>query len=430
MFSLSTDHIIPSSYTGYIDVGAKHLFFYFFESRNPSSDLVLWTNGGPGCSSSLGLFMELGPCAILSKEDMEAPKYNPHSWNNNASVIFIDQPIGVGFSYADYGEHVGRTEDAAKDVAAFVSIFMENFVNKRKGAENVKFHLAGESYGGRYIPVFAGEIVDLNTQLKAHGVTPIPLNSVMIGNGFTELVTMTTSYYDMQCTNASVEPFLPVSTCARMRRAIPRCEAALQAECVDRFDTMSCMAAAATCGAELEQPFWTSGLNPYDISKVCDGPIEETLCYPVTKYIASYLNKPETRKALGVSSKVKVFTGCSDAVGADFANHADGMRMTAPYVEGLLERGIKVLIYVGTYDWICNHVGNYRWTSALQWTGHKDFNAKELREWKVNGKVAGMTRSAHGLTFATVFGAGHMVPYDKPKEALTMLNRWLSGQDL
>jgi carboxypeptidase C (cathepsin A) len=56
-----------------------------------------------------------------------------------------------------------------------------------------------------------------------------------------------------------------------------------------------------------------------------------------------------------------------------------------------------------------NHVGNYRWTSALQWSGHKAFNAEELREWKVDGKVAGMTRSAHGLTFATVFGAGHMV---------------------
>jgi carboxypeptidase C (cathepsin A) len=115
---------------------------------------------------------------------------------------------------------------------------------------------------------------------------------------------------------------------------------------------MSCMAAVSSCGAELEQPFWMSGMNPYDISKVCDGPIEETLCYPITKYIAKYLNKPETRNRLGVSSKVEVFTGCSDAVGADFASHADGMRMTAPYVEGLLERGVKVLIYVGTYDWI------------------------------------------------------------------------------
>jgi carboxypeptidase C (cathepsin A) len=56
-----------------------------------------------------------------------------------------------------------------------------------------------------------------------------------------------------------------------------------------------------------------------------------------------------------------------------------------------------------------NHVGNYRWTSALQWSGHKAFNKEELREWRVNGELAGYTRAASGLTFATILGAGHMV---------------------
>ncbi|CCA73427.1 related to PRC1-carboxypeptidase y, serine-type protease [Serendipita indica DSM 11827] len=417
------------SYTGYIDIGAKHLFFYFFESRSPSSDVILWTNGGPGCSSSLGLFMELGPCQILSADDVDSPKFNPYSWNNNASVIFIDQPIGVGFSYADYGEHVGRTEEAAKDVATFVAIFFEKFIFK-KSTTDVKFHLAGESYGGRYLPVFAAEIMDQNAFLKRAGFAPIPLDSVMIGNGITDSFTMATSYYDVTCTNASLQPLLPISTCARMRRAIPRCKEMLKAECIDRFDTMSCAAASEACDAELAAPFWSSGLNPYDISKECDGPIEETLCYPITKHIAKYLNLPETRKMLGVSKNVHTFRGCSDAVGIDFQSHLDGMRQTALYVEQLLERGVRVLIYVGTYDWICNHVGNYRWTAELPWSGHDAFNAQELREWKVDGEVAGMTRNASGLTFATVFAAGHMVPYDKPKQALTMLNRWLAGQEL
>jgi cathepsin A (carboxypeptidase C) len=64
------------------------------------------------------------------------------------------------------------------------------------------------------------------------------------------------------------------------------------------------------------------------------------------------LDLPEVRKALGVSPKVGKYYGCSRSVGEDFASHADGVRYTAPYIEGLLERGIKVLIYVGTYDWI------------------------------------------------------------------------------
>lgn len=133
--------------------------------------------------------MELGPCQVRTEADISEPKFNPHSWNNNSSVIFIDQPVGVGFSYADYGEHVGRTEDAAKDVAAFVSIFFENFINKKPGADNVKFHLAGESYGGRYIPVFAAEVLDQNMRLKDKKTKPIPLKSVMIGNGITDFAT-------------------------------------------------------------------------------------------------------------------------------------------------------------------------------------------------------------------------------------------------
>ncbi|KAG8755140.1 hypothetical protein FRC14_004314 [Serendipita sp. 396] len=424
------------SYTGYIDIGAKHLFFYFFESRSPSSDIILWTNGGPGCSSSLGLFMELGPCQILSKEDIPHPKYNPYSWNNNASVIFIDQPVGVGYSYADYGEHVGRTEEAAKDIASFIAIFMEKFVygdstaNHRGKKEDIKLHLAGESYGGRYIPVFAAEILDQNIELKRANLTTVPLKSIMVGNGMTDSVSMVGSYYDMQCTNASIEPFLPISTCVRIRKALPRCQAQLEAECLHRFDTMACQAASAMCEMEIAAPFFMSGLNPYDISKPCDGPIEETLCYPITQYIGQYLNLPETRRQLGVDEKVGKFKSCSDAVGEDFRTHLDELRTTSTYVEGLLERGINVLIYVGTYDWICNHVGNYRWTSAFQWSGHKEFNKQELREWRVDDRVAGKTRSAQGLTFATVFGAGHMVPYDRPKEALVMLSRWLAEQAL
>jgi len=133
--------------------------------------------------------MELGPCQIHTVADISGPRFNSHSWNSNASIIFIDQPVGVGFSYADYGEHVGRTEDAAKDIAAFITIFFENFINKKAGADKIKFHLAGESYGGRYIPVFAAEVLDTNLRLKGGKVKPVPLKSVMIGNGVTDFAT-------------------------------------------------------------------------------------------------------------------------------------------------------------------------------------------------------------------------------------------------
>lgn len=86
------------SYSGYLDVGygAKHLFFYFFESRNDpaNDDVLMWINGGPGCSSSLGLFMELGPCSVEDPlaSGLNGTKFNPHSWNSNTNLFFLDQP--------------------------------------------------------------------------------------------------------------------------------------------------------------------------------------------------------------------------------------------------------------------------------------------------------------------------------------------------
>ena len=94
-----------------------------------------------------------------------------------------------------------------------------------------------------------------------------------------------------------------------------------------------------------------------------------------------------------------------------FSAAQDRLHSSTEYVSALLARQVRVLIYAGTYDWICNWIGNEAWTRALEWHGQKDFAALPLREWKVDGHVVGKTRSAHGLTFATVDGAGHMVRF-------------------
>ncbi|KAI0779113.1 serine carboxypeptidase [Irpex lacteus] len=397
------------SYTGYIDVEARHLFFYFFESRSDpdKDDVIFWTNGGPGCSSSLGLFMELGPCRVTNPDNST---FNPYSWNEKANVFFIDQPIGVGFSYADYGEYVGTTEDGAKDVAAFVAIFFEHF-GKFKGRA---FHMAGESYGGRYIPAYASYVYDQNAKLIAAGATPVNLTSIMIGNGCSDWTTMIPSYYDMQCKSETVAPVMDISSCVASKRALPRCQKWLKESCHDTTDSINCNAALTFCSANVQQPFFSTGMNPYDISKPCDGPISETLCYPVTKKIAAFLDKPHVRKTLGVDADYfsgRNFSGCSNEVGARFNANLDGVFPSPFYIAALLERGIRTLIYVGANDWICNWIGNQNMLLNLDWTGSDAFKASELREWKVDGEVAGQTRSAGKLTFVTIDGAGHMVSY-------------------
>lgn len=91
--------------------------------------------------------MELGPSRI-NKEGSK-PIHNPYSWNNNASVIFLDQPLNVGYSYGD--ESVSDTVAASKDVYALLVLFFKQFPEYK----DLEFHIAGESYAGHYIPVFA-----------------------------------------------------------------------------------------------------------------------------------------------------------------------------------------------------------------------------------------------------------------------------------
>ncbi|KAF9031300.1 serine carboxypeptidase [Panaeolus papilionaceus] len=415
-----------NSYTGYIDIEARHLFFYFFESRsNPAKDdVIFWTNGGPGCSSSLGLFMELGPCRVL---DEDGPKQHFESWNTNANIFFIDQPVGVGFSYAEHGEFVSTTEEAAKDIAAFVSIFFNTFEEYKGRA----FHMAGESYGGRYIPLFASAVYDNNAILKAQGLEPINLKSIMIGNGMTDPFKMALAYYDMQC-RPSIAPTaaLPIGDCMAAKSVLKRCEEWMKRDCQDAYDKVNCGASAGFCMEAIEGPFMASGLNPYDMSKPCDGSVATTLCYPITRHITNYLSLPEVRSKLGVDPSVTGnFTSCSNKVGSAFGQAQDLLHPSTDYVAALLERGVRVLIYVGAYDWICNYIGNERWTLDLQWTRGAEFAAQPLRDWEVDGKVAGKTRSVKDFAFVTIDGAGHMVPYDKPKESLVMLQRWLAGED-
>ncbi|KAG7441445.1 alpha/beta-hydrolase [Guyanagaster necrorhizus] len=185
---------------------------------------------------------------------------------------------------------------------------------------------------------------------------------------------MLLSYFDVQCTAASVPPILDIKTCVYMKPAMQK----------------------------MDDPILR--INPYDMSRKCDGDIS----------ILQYLDDPAIRTLLGVDPSLTAnFTSC---------NHDDALHPTKDYVSALLERGIRVLIHVGAYDWICNWVGNERWTIALGQSGQREFAREELREWYVDEKPAGKIRSTKWLTFATV-------PDDKPKESLAMVQRWLRRDD-
>lgn len=97
----------------------------FFESRNNASNapLAAWFNGGPGCSSMIGLFQENGPCHFVNGES--TPSLNNNSFNNVANILYVDQPIGVGFSYGV--DNATSTKTAAPYVWKLLQAFYDQF---------------------------------------------------------------------------------------------------------------------------------------------------------------------------------------------------------------------------------------------------------------------------------------------------------------
>ncbi|MBA0701319.1 hypothetical protein Goari_020439 [Gossypium aridum] len=105
----------------------------------------------------------------------------------------------------------------------------------------------------------------------------------------------------------------------------------------------------------------------------------------------------------------------------------DWMRNLEVGIPALLEDGIKLLVYAGEYDLICNWLGNSRWVHAMQWSGRKEFVASPEVPFVVDGLEAGVLKTHGSLGFLKVHDAGHMVPMDQPKAALEMLKRWTKG---
>ncbi|KAI3708569.1 hypothetical protein L2E82_37825 [Cichorium intybus] len=132
------------------------------------------------------------------------------------------------------------------------------------------------------------------------------------------------------------------------------------------------------------------------------------------------LNKNPVREALGVGDIE--FVLCSTSVYQ--ALLMDWMRNLETGIPALLEDGIKLLVYAGEYDLICNWLGNSRWVQAMEWSGTKEFGASPELPFKVSGSEAGLLKTYGPLSFLKVHDAGHMVPMDQPEAALEMLKRW------
>lgn len=332
--------------------------------------------------------------------------------------MWIDQPAQVGFSYgAKVVDDDHNEEEVAEDMYNFLQAFFDDHPEYVENA----FFVFGESYGGHYAPAISNRIY--NGNVNKEGI-PVNLQGVGVGNGLTDPVVQYQYYPQMAMNNTYNIKTVSEDAYSKMVEHLPTCK--LLAEAC-QANTSLCVPADDYCNIMETTPYYETGLNPYDIRKPCEG----DLCYDFTN-IETFLNLESTRAALHVSDKVEAWQSCNNAVNAMFAS--DWMRDYQQKLTPMLENGIRVLIYAGDVDFICNWMGNKAWTQELRWSGKKAFNAETDKEWTYTGISGGFARTAQAsegqgsLTFLQVVGAGHMVPMDQPAAALAMLDSFTANK--
>ena len=173
--------------SGYLNVKGKSgsgLAFIFYgkegesKSNLKSFPTIIWLNGGPGCSSLLGMVYENGPFTF--KEGTVSFDINPYAWNMKANLLYISSPGGVGFSVSKRGSLASNDTLSAEDNYKALIAFFNKFPNLKKN----DFYLTGESYAGIYIPWLANEIIKKNKLPSTE--TKIKLKGFMINNACTD----------------------------------------------------------------------------------------------------------------------------------------------------------------------------------------------------------------------------------------------------
>jgi carboxypeptidase C (cathepsin A) len=445
------------SYTGYADIAPnQHIFFWFFEARQVDPNeapLTIWLNGGPGCSSTLGLFQENGPCRI---DENGHPVNNPYSWSNVSNMLYIDQPTQTGFSYSipvpgildnkaqdifilpnnscpDWASALGScgtfsdpnatyTADDTVDAAPAVWATLQGFMGVFPQYSRNKINLATESYGGTFAPVFAEYF---KTQTTG---TPIELDTVLIGNGWIDTSEIYQSYYNFTVSPGNTYDYLPFneSTSAQFYEVLwgpGNCVDQMNA-CKATNNTEICSTAAVFCYAVDE--FYTNlKRDYYDIRELDPDP------FPTGNY-SGYLNTPEVQSAIGAYQN---FTDC--LVDFNFVAHLFNYAKGNDYTSGtgliqdlkdLISQDINIVMYNGDADYICNWIAGERVAYEIDAPGFVQAGYENVST--PDNHIHGQVKQAGTFSFVRVYESGHFVPFYQPEFALTMFSRAISRKDI
>ncbi|MEV7939468.1 hypothetical protein AB0O82_25460 [Kitasatospora sp. NPDC088264] len=402
----STEHRHPQK--------KNHLFYWFFESQtcNPHvavhdqqelisrTPLLIWLNGGPGASSLLGLFLENGPLSI-GDDAAGTVSVSPHSWNQEAHVVFWDQPIGTGYSYADDALEYVRDEEA---LGRMFCDALQGFLDAHPEYAQCPLYVCGESYAGKYVPAIALEIDARNTE-NAGG--RINLQGIAVGNGWIKPELSLRVLIDY----AYAAGFLGISQKEALEKSYQDFKSTLDAGDQEGATELGNDLVATTLA-------YGGNFDVYDVRRWDDLSMGA---------LRTYLNSADVKEALHVPPNVT--WQCADNEGpvAEALVRDNMADCTGQYAQ-IIERGYRTLLYTGNFDAACG----YRSTEEIlddlmtregeqaEWR-----NAPRLVWTQAQGNPKGFVRRHGNLTQVSVPDSGHQVPAYQPEICRELLYNWL-----
>ncbi|XP_059460990.1 serine carboxypeptidase-like 13 [Corylus avellana] len=422
--------------TGYVGVGESNesqLFYYFVESqRNPSQDpLMLWLTGGPGCSVLSAFLFESGPLAITYVDyngSLPSLHYNPYTWTLGLNILYVDAPVGTGFSYSTTQE--GYYMDDLESASQIYQFLKKWLIQHPQYLENI-LYIGGDSYSGIPIPIIAQEIFNGNLDAPEPYLN---LKGYVLGNPKTDsfidensripfahrLTLISDELYESakeSCNGNFVNVDESNVQCVSDIQAID--ELLLQINLKQVLEPSCQNESPRSIKEHLKRRYLEENSEESDLLSQTN-PAHWCRVYDYV-LLGIWANDKSVREALNVrNGTTGVWKWCNRTLA-----YTKTVPSSVEYHRNLSDTNLRALVYSGDHDMSIPHIGTQNWIRFLNLT-----ISDVWRAWYVDGQVAGYTEKFsngdYTLIYATVKGAGHVAPEYKAKECSAMLDRWLA----
>ncbi|KAJ0077750.1 hypothetical protein Patl1_36961 [Pistacia atlantica] len=422
--------------TGYVSVGQSEIFYLFVESQgNPEVDPVLfYIVGGPGCAALNGFFFQTGPLQFNGTDytgGLPSLHLYPYTWTKTASIIFVDAPVGSGYSYSTNASDYSITDLESANQS---HVFIRKWFNEHPQFIPNRFFVTTDSYSGILAPIITQKILDDN---KA-GVEPkISLVGIISGSPHTDgkleenyrvpqahlLGLLSSTLYESAKSNCNdtyydVDASTVSGDCLEDLEEIDNC--------LEQINTEMVLAPkCATIAPSSDYRNMRRSLK--EKSRQFPLPSSRSTDYYCKDF--GYLLADIWANDKGVQSTLHVREGTIQEwrrCNLTFASSTyvyDLMSVVA-YHKNLTKNGLQVLLYSGDHDLVVAHTSTEYWLAELNITLDE-----EWRPWYVGGQVAGYTMKytnyGYRLTYVTVKGSGHSPTEWKGRESYEMFERWI-----